>query len=88
MFADFCTAHPKVERPKVVAAAWKLARTKASAEQIIEGARGYARLCKQEDKEPRFIATATNWLNEERWNDSYPAQSDKKKDGWWKSAGD
>lgn len=71
-FQRFINSHPKVERPKVVRAAWELAITKVPAATIITAARGYARQVKAEGKDPQFVATATNWLNEERWNDKLP----------------
>lgn len=68
-FDVFWAIYPKhVARAKAREAFGK-SLTKARANEIIEGARGYRRSVG--DSDPKFIAHPTTWLNQERWTDDH-----------------
>jgi len=48
------------------------------AEAIIAGARNYAASVELAGTEPKFVTQAITWLNQERWNDSPPADAGRR----------
>ena len=73
-FAAFWKIYPrKVKKPSALKA-FKAALKKATAEQITASAKAYADHCRTKGTEPGFIAHASSWLNDERWNDEMPGQ--------------
>jgi len=79
-FEKFWTIYPlRANNPKKPAKQKFEAAIKRgiSPEDIIRGAQNYAALCKAENKEPKFIAQAVTFINQERWNDfqNQPAQT-------------
>lgn len=73
-FDEFWAIYPrKVKKPSALKA-FKAALKKATAAQITAGAKAYADHCKKKGTEAGFIAHASSWLNDERWNDEIPGQ--------------
>lgn len=80
-FTQFWSVYPRNYGKAAARKKFQTALKKASPEQIIIGARGYAKHCADEGTEPRFIKHATTWLNQECWTDheAVPAESNADK---------
>lgn len=72
-FDEFWEAYPKRQgdNPKAPARKkFQVARQRGvSSESLLNGARGYAEKVVHDKIEPRFVAQAVTWLNQERWAD-------------------
>lgn len=66
-FAAWYASYPRREARGAAVKAYRTARKKATADQLLEGARAYAATVA--GKERRYIAQPATWLNGERWLD-------------------
>jgi hypothetical protein len=75
-FEEFWSAYPK--RPnnprKKAMAAYRKARNNVSQKQLLTAVALYAEYMAGED--PKFVAMAATWLNDERWNCNYEKAAD------------
>jgi hypothetical protein len=75
-FEEFWSAYPK--RPnnprKKAMAAYRKARNNVSQKQLLTAVALYAAYMAGED--PKFVAMAATWLNDERWNCNYEKAAD------------
>lgn len=65
-FAEFWSAYPRKEAKRAAVKAYRAALKRATAEDILKGAKRYAAT----RPEPRFTAMGATWLNADRWEDS------------------
>ena len=65
-FPDFWAAYPRRDARRKAESAYRSALKRASAAQILLGARRYA---DDPNREDAFTAMATTWLNGDRWED-------------------
>ncbi|MBR9765907.1 MAG: helix-turn-helix domain-containing protein [Rhodobacteraceae bacterium] len=68
-FPDFYEAYPRKIARGNAEKAWAKAVKSALPQEIIDGARRYAALCRQKGTEAQFIAHPATWLNAQRWAD-------------------
>lgn len=71
-FDEFWSAYPKRDgaNPKKPAhTKWKTIVKKVSPDVLIDAAKAYAK--QNAGKDPKFVAQAITWLNQERWNDDF-----------------
>jgi len=66
-FAEWYAVYPKHEGRGAAVNAYSRARKKASAEELLEGAKRYVQRRKGED--PKFTKSPAAWLNQECWAD-------------------
>jgi len=74
-FEKFWSAYPEDKRTDKNKAKWKwkeLMEKGVDPTLLIRQAHGYSRLVKKEAREPRYIKTAVNWMNDRGWEDEYP----------------
>lgn len=101
-FVDFWKAYPKRDgsNPRQPTCQ-KFSRYVAAGiepEEIISGAKRYAAECERNGTEPKFVAQAATWLNQQRWKDYGAPEvaladgsavpvfaNDAEFDDWWKS---
>ncbi len=78
-FADWYSGYPRREGRGQALKAYRVARKRATAEQLIAGRNRYAEVCR--GKDPQFIRLPATWLNGEGWLDepSMPARPDRRK---------
>ena len=72
-FEFFWSLYPRKEDKAPARKKWKAALTRATADEIIEGARRYAEAKKGEPK--RFIKLGATWLNNDCWENDYEAEA-------------
>jgi hypothetical protein len=65
-FVDFWTIYPRKEAKAAARKAWTSAIKKTTVEVLVTAAERYR---DQPDREPKFTAHASTWLNQERWTD-------------------
>lgn len=74
-FAEWWEAYPPRagDRGKRTAyQKWRVARKKASLDELLEGARRYRKFCDAEGKtNTSYVAMARTWLTQERWTEDY-----------------
>jgi hypothetical protein len=80
-FEKFWEAYPYSTNKSGSMRAYATALTKASHRDILEGAKGYARQCKDKETTPRFVMATTNWLSREQWAEDYPKPKRRER-GW------
>jgi hypothetical protein len=70
-FDRFWSAYPRKIAKKAAARLFEriVKKKEATPADLITGAERYARLCREEGREPRFIKHATTWLNGGCWSD-------------------
>ena len=68
-FSEFWSVYPRNYGKAQARKKFQIALKKATAQQIIGGARGYAKHCRDTGTEERFIKHAATWLNQECWTD-------------------
>lgn len=82
-FEEFWKAYPKRtgQNPKKPARDKynKIVKT-VDPQTLIDAAASYAR--QQQGSDPKFIAQAITWLNQERWQDTYDIEETKEKSTW------
>lgn len=83
-FEDWYAAYPLHKGRGQAERAYAGARRKASAVQLLEGARSYA---EDPDRDPKFTAHPTTWLNGERWLDEPAAGRAAPESGWDRGEG-
>lgn len=66
-FEAFWQIYPRKVGKQAALKAWVKARKTASAQQILEGARTYAR--QRDGEDPMYTAHPSSWLNAGRWDD-------------------
>ncbi|WP_109118432.1 hypothetical protein [Azospirillum sp. TSO22-1] len=71
-FATWWLQVPKKTAKATAHRAYRTARKKATAEQLLAGILRYAAEIQVKGTEPRFIAHPATWLNGERWLDEPP----------------
>lgn len=75
-FAEFWAAYPRRVEKRAAEKAWRAAlKRKASPEQIIAAAKGYAE--RTRDTEPRFVKHPASWLSAGAYEDEQPGASVK-----------
>jgi hypothetical protein len=74
-FEDWFSRMPKRTLKEQAWKAYKIARTKVSAEVLLEAATKYAASCKVGGTEEKFIRNAPGWLKDERWTDEPSSSS-------------
>lgn len=67
--AEFNKAYPGT---KATIRDWQKARQHATAQEITEGARAYAKLCRRRETPARYIRTARRWLEDHDWENYQP----------------
>lgn len=67
--AEFNKAYPGT---KATARDWQKARQHATAQEITDGARGYADQCRRRETPARYIRTARRWLEDHDWENYQP----------------
>jgi uncharacterized protein YdaU (DUF1376 family) len=70
-FDRFWQAYPRSENKSEAHKAFVKALKGTDHETIIRGATAFADHCKREGTEKRFIAHASTWLNQRRWENDY-----------------
>lgn len=65
-FEEFWSAYPRHEGKRKALEAWRNARRRATATEILEGARRYAQ---DPNRRPQFTAHPSTWLNRDGWTD-------------------
>ena len=70
-FDQFWKAYPRRVNKAAARRAYMQALRIADAETIYHGAVAYARWCGQNTEAAKYIAHASTWLNNERWEDEY-----------------
>ena len=65
LFEEFWKIYPRHDAKKTAKAAFLKAIKTTDPQLIIKGASQYASV----PRDPKFVAMATTWLNQERWND-------------------
>lgn len=70
-FDEFWAAYPKKENKYPAMQAYIRARKSASADEIMQGLNRYKRYIQAENTEKQFIAHASTWLNQHRWENKY-----------------
>ena len=65
-FAEFWSVYPRKEAKRAAVKAYRAALKRATAEDILKGAKRYAAT----RPEPRFTAMGATWLNADRWEDN------------------
>jgi hypothetical protein len=72
-FIAFWDLYPKKQQKSVALNSYTKARKKKNAtyEDIINGLKRYIEYLKSNCTEIEFVAHASTWLNQERWNDAY-----------------
>jgi hypothetical protein len=78
-FARFWSAYPRREAKGAARTAWGKAITKARPEEIISAAVSYRD--RMHNQEPRYVAHASTWLNQERWTDQPSISTSKPVNG-------
>lgn len=74
-FLDFCKIYPPNRCPKTKSfESYQKSRKEVDHEIIIAGARSYADECSRNGTEIKFIAHASTWLNQRRWEIDYSSQ--------------
>lgn len=53
---------------------WQKARRHATAQEITDGARGYADQCRRRETQARYIRTARRWLEDHDWENYQPQE--------------
>lgn len=67
--AEFNKAYPGT---KATIRDWQKARQHATAQEITDGARGYADQCRRRETPARYIRTARRWLEDHDWENYQP----------------
>lgn len=67
--AEFNRVYPG---SKASARDWQKARKHATAQEITDGARGYADQCRRRETPARYIRTARRWLEDQDWENYQP----------------
>lgn len=80
-FEKFWEAYPYSTNKSGSMREYAIALTKASHRDILEGAKGYARQCKDKETTPRFVMATTNWLRKDQWMEDYPKPKRRER-GW------
>ena len=65
-FVEFWSVYPRKEAKRAAVKAYRAALKRATAEDILKGAKRYAAT----RPEPRFTAMGATWLNADRWEDN------------------
>jgi hypothetical protein len=70
-FERFWTVYPRKVAKKAAARLFEriVSKREATAAELIAGAERYARLCRADGREPRFIKHPATWLNGGCWSD-------------------
>ena len=92
-FDEFWAAYPLKKDKKDARKAYRAALKREKPEAILEGAKRYATLCRQNGTEPQFIRHAPRWLRGDCWADetlknvvALPGQRTAKAHEAWKAA--
>lgn len=70
-FDEFWAAYPKKVDKYVARQSYTKARQKATADEIMQGLNRYKQYLSAEQTEKQFIANASTWLNQHRWENQY-----------------
>lgn len=70
-FDEFWAAYPKKVDKYVAKQSYIRARQKATADEIMQGLNRYKLYIQAENTEKQFIANASTWLNQHRWENQY-----------------
>lgn len=70
-FDEFWAAYPKKVDKYVAKQSYIRARQKATADEIMRGLNRYKQYIQAEQTEKQFIANASTWLNQHRWENQY-----------------
>ncbi len=76
-FNEFWNEYPKKEDKGLARKSYANALKKATAEEILQGAKAYALL--KADTEKRYIKNPSTWLNAEAWNNQVAEPEQKKR---------
>lgn len=70
-FDEFWAAYPKKENKYPAMQSYAKARQKVTADEIMQGLIRYKQYIQAESTEKQFIALASTWLNQHRWENKY-----------------
>ena len=74
-FDEFWAAYPRKENKFVAEQSYIKARQKATAEEIMQGLNRYKQYIEAEHTEKHYIAYASTWLNQHRWENQYEVEN-------------
>lgn len=76
-FLSFWKVYPRRIAKRAAFTAFEKALEWADAEEIIEGAKQYAKYIQRENIEAQFVCHATTWLNQGRYEDEHELNIEK-----------